>query len=213
MYPCTYCNGFLGHSFKKLLRHIKFIHSHEPNFSITCSDCGRSFRKFALYKTHIRREQAKKEQDGRDAQEEDFDAEIEDQDNGSDGERYSDEEREADNHIADITRFIALFILKTKEENRLNQQAINSILFNTEDVVESSLQCLKEKISTCLANNNIQIADVYGLSEILGEPSLFSRAKEAPANEYLQVQYFVEHFDLVVRITLHLISSLYIRKP
>ena len=43
MFPCTFCTKFLGHSFKRLLQHIKFIHSHEPNFSITRSDCGRSF--------------------------------------------------------------------------------------------------------------------------------------------------------------------------
>lgn len=49
MFPCTFCKEFLGHSFKRLLRHIKFIHSHEPNVSITYSDCGRSFRKFASW--------------------------------------------------------------------------------------------------------------------------------------------------------------------
>ena len=52
MFPCTFCTKFLGHSFKRLLQHIKFIHSHEPNFSITRSDCSRSFRKFASW-THI----------------------------------------------------------------------------------------------------------------------------------------------------------------
>ena len=47
-----FATKFLGHSFKRLLQHIKFIHSHEPNFSITRSDCSRSFRKFASW-THI----------------------------------------------------------------------------------------------------------------------------------------------------------------
>jgi len=85
-----------------------------------------------------------------------------------------------------MANFIALFILKTKEENRLNQQAIISILVNAEDVVESSLQCLKEKINSCLLNNDIQVTDIRRLSDILEEPSFFSRAKEPLATEYLQ---------------------------
>ena len=199
MFPCTFCNEFLGHSFKRLLRHIKFIHSHEPNFSITCSDCGRSFRKFASYKTHMRRELAKKKP----AERGDPDPEeaLDPDDyivNGSSDESDSEEGRDAGNRVDDMTNFIALFILKTKEENRLNQQVINSILLNAEDVVESSLQCLKEKISTCLLNNDIQITDIRGLSDILEEPSFFSRAKQPLATEYLQAKYFIEHFDLVV---------------
>lgn len=91
-----------------------------------------------------------------------------------------------------------MFILKTKEENQLSQQTIDAILANTEHVVESSVQCLKDKIGKCLANNNIEIEPVDGLGDILEEPCVFSRAKEPLSNEYLQVKYFLENFDLVV---------------
>lgn len=96
-----------------------------------------------------------------------------------------------------------MFILKTKEENQLSQQSIDSILANTEDVVETSLQYLKDKISNCLADSNIQIEDVNGLADVFKEPCVFSRAKEPLANEYLQVKYFLENFDLVVRTRSH----------
>lgn len=204
MYSCPICSGFLGHSFKKLLSHIKFIHSHQPNFSITCGECGRSFRKFSSFKTHIRREQSKK--DLAERTEEDFEDVEEYDDNSSDVERDSDEEHEAGDHIHDITKFLALFILKTKEENQLSQQAMDAILANTEDVVESSLQCLKDKIRTCLANSDIQIGDVNGLNEVFSEPSVFSRAKEPLGNEYLQVRYFLQNFHLVVRFLRHCIN-------
>jgi len=198
MYSCPLCSGFLGHSFKKLLSHIKFIHSHEANFSITCGNCGRSFRKFASFKTHIRREQEKTEQGERTVLEEEV-ADEYNNDELSDFEPDYDEEQEVGDHISDITKFLALFILKTKEENQLSQQAMDAILGNTEDVVESSLQCLKDKIRTCLANNDICIGDVHGLSEVLSEPSIFSRAKEPLGNEYLQAKYFMQNFHLVVR--------------
>jgi len=195
MYSCTFCSGFLGHSFKKLLSHIKFIHSHEPNFAITCGDCGQSFRKFASFKTHIRRERAKK---ALAEHPEEADTEVDDYEVDDDGEQDADEEQGAENYIGDVTKFLALFILKTKEENQLSQQTIDAILANTEDVVESSVQCLKDKIRKCLANNNIEIEAVDGLGDILEEPCVFSRAKEPLSNEYLQVKYFLENFDLVV---------------
>lgn len=95
-----------------------------------------------------------------------------------------------------------MFILKTKEENQLSQQTIDSILANTEDVVESSVQCLKDKITKCLADNNIEIEEVEGLGDVLKEPCVFIQAKEPLANEYLQVKYFLENFNLVVRASL-----------
>lgn len=195
MYSCTFCSGFLEHSFKKLLSHIKFIHSHELNFAITCGDCGQSFRKFNSVKTHIRRERAKK---ALAEHPEEADIEVDDNEVDDDSEQDSDEEQGTENYVADVTKFLALFILKTKEENQLSQQTIDAILANTEDVVESSVQCLKDKIRKCLAKNEIEIEAVDGLGDILEEPCVFSRAKEPLANEYLQVKYFLENFHLVV---------------
>ena len=65
-------------------------------------------------------------------------------------------------HINEMSRSLALFILKTKEEQQLSQQSINAIKENTEDLVEGSLQNLKDKITTCLERNGIQIADIDG---------------------------------------------------
>ena len=199
MFPCPYCAGFLGRTFKKLLSHIKFNHSHEPNFCITCADCGKSFRKFASFKSHLQREEKRKEQAAilPPHLEENDDHEYSD-----DGD--SDEEEEPENYIEDLTRFLALFILKTKEENQLSQQTINAIIENTGDLVESSLEALKKNIRSCLKDNDIEIADVEGLSDVLEQPSAFSQAKEPLTNEYLQVRYFVENFNFVVSITSYL---------
>ena len=55
MFPCCYCSSFDGSSFKKLLNHIKFIYSHEPDFLISCGDCGQSFNKFNSFRSHLNR--------------------------------------------------------------------------------------------------------------------------------------------------------------
>ena len=97
-----------------------------------------------------------------------------------------------------MTRFLALFILKTKEENQLSQQTINAILDNTGDLVDSSLVEMKNKVVACLQSSGIEIADVEGLSGVLDEPSIYSQAKQRLQNEYQQMKYFVENFNFVV---------------
>ena len=123
MYSCTFCSGFLGHSFKKPFSHIKFIHSHEPNFAKTCGDCGRSFRKFNSFKTHIRRERAKK---ALTEHPEEADTEVDDNEVDDDSEQDSDEEQETENYVGDVTKFLALFIFLKKLKKKTN--SVNKLL-------------------------------------------------------------------------------------
>lgn len=199
-YTCCFCSRFVVGTFKKLLSHIKFSHSHEPNFLITCADCGRSFKKFNSFKSHIQRKHTKKD-------------ELEDV-NGNDADSPEDEvdtssdipDDDPKQYINEMTRSLALFILKTKEEQQLTQQSINAIIENTEDLVDSSLQNLKDNITTCLERNGVQIAEIDGLGDVLQQPSTFSLAKQGLANEYQQLQYFKETFKLVVRYSYSIIA-------
>ena len=72
-YFCPYCGNYTGGKFNPHLRHIKYHHSQEPNFSITCEDCGQKC-----------------------------------------------------DTVEELTRFLALFILKMKETNGLSQQALDN---------------------------------------------------------------------------------------
>ncbi|XP_058961485.1 uncharacterized protein [Pocillopora verrucosa] len=196
MHSCPYCTSFLGRSFKKLLHHIKFIHSHEPNFSITCRQCGQSFRKFNSFKSHIQREEKKNALLNFANVSEQGDEDVEDE-NSDEEDGEDNDSNEDTNYVDDVTRFLALFILKTKEENQLSQQTINAILDNTGDLVDSSLVEMKNKVVACLQSSGIEIADVEGLSGVLDEPSIYSQAKQRLQNEYQQMKYFVENFNFV----------------
>ena len=114
---------------------------------------------------------------------------------------HQDETQES---AASMTRFVALFILKIKEENQLNQKVINSILENTEFRMEQSFDDFKNDIKFWLAKNNIDISNINGLRDVLDQKSLFSRARKPLETEYMQVKYFVENFNFVVSITVHL---------
>jgi hypothetical protein len=203
MYVCTFCGEYALNE-KKLLHHIKFLHSHEPNFALPCRLCGQIFKKFDSYKSHLRR----KHDGTNDLQDdqEDLHQEFEQLNDSGVGHEIdantdddSEEEEENETNMIDrITRFIALFILKTKEENQLNQPTMSSILNNTETLVDESLQVFKEEVKTCLQNNGINTADVDGLEDILNRRSVFSEALTPISTEYHQVKYFVENFNFVV---------------
>ena len=161
---------------------------------ISCGHCNHTFRKFESFKSHLRRKHRF------------ADAAVEDHiqnenlhfNNGDEGdELVNEDEQGADEKM---TRFIALFILKIKEENQLTQVAVDAILGHTESLVEQSLQIFKDKVRSCLDENNIDIAEIEGLSGILDESSAFSKAMSPVANEYLQVKYFVEKSSFVASI-------------
>lgn len=201
MFSCPYCAECNAITFKKLLRHIRFVHSCEPNFSVSCGVCNQTFRKFESFKSHLRR---KHNGENNHVPLEILNGDLEqdptsgdNSDNENDNENGQETGQES---LEDMTRFIALFILKTKEENQLSQQVLNSIMDNTESLVEQSLEAYKNEIVSCLATNGIDILNIDGLNEVLEGPSLFSRAKTPLATEYLQVKYFVEKFNFVVSI-------------
>lgn len=205
VFSCCYCSSFDGSSFKKLLNHIKFIHSHEPNFLITCGDCAQSFKKFNSFRSHLNRKHSARKV----VQLERF------HDNAADicseGEDISEENdarEDPKNFVDEMTRSLALFALKTKEEYQLSQPAIDAVLDSTGDLVESSMEHLREEITTCLNRNGIAVADIEGLRDVLQQPSMFTQARQPLMNEYQQVQYFKSNFNFVVSLVLCCVNFL-----
>ena len=86
-----------------------------------------------------------------------------------------------------MTRSLTLFALKTKEEYQLSQPAIDAVLDSAGDLVESSMEHLKEQIITCLSRNGIAVADIEGLRDVLQQPSMFTQARQPLINQYQQL--------------------------
>jgi hypothetical protein len=104
-----------------------------------------------------------------------------------------------DTNIEKITKFIALFVLKTKEVNLVSQQAIDSMLDNTKTLVDHCLQTLGGEVKLCLSQNGLNWAEIDGLKEVFNnQSSIYETALGPVANEYLQVKYLVEKLNFVV---------------
>lgn len=135
--------------------------------------CNQCFRKFSPFKSHFRREE-RKEELGRL-----FHAgNANDENNFSGGEKdLQENEEDEEDKVENMKQSLALYLLKTKELNQLSHQALNSILENTSDLVESSLESLKDKIKSCLTANGLELGDINGLTDVLQQPSPFLQAK------------------------------------
>lgn len=146
------------------------MHSNEPNFKISCGHCGKTFQKFESYKSHIRRKHQELKS-----------VEVREQDEPNEPSYVgivdvNKESKTGLNYIENMTRFIALFILKTKEKNQLSQTVMASIMQNTQSLVEESLEVLKGEVRSCLIQNGIDVSSIEGLKEVLQEPGMFSKA-------------------------------------
>ena len=172
MYVCSYCGEFIGKQFSRYLRHIRFVHSNEPNFAISCTYCEISFKRFASFRSHLLRKHKEQCDDHEDNTLPDEDNTlISDEDNhGSDDDddMYAENPDETcdDTSVENITRFIALFVLQTKEVNMVSQQTINSILDNTKTLVGHCLEALSKDVKSCLAQNGLNWTQIDGLKEV-----------------------------------------------
>ena len=122
----------------------------------------------------------------------------ENMEDGLDGEVDMDPHNAHDS--VELTRFLSLFILKTKETNSLSQQAVNAITSNTAELVKFSWNTLKSDILQCLHENGISVNTVNGLENLLERKSAFCLANERLSTEYLQMKYFAEKFNFIVSI-------------
>lgn len=212
IYVCPYCGESIGKNFRRYLRHIRFVHSNEPNFSISCIYCEKSFKKFTSFKSHLQRKhQEQLHENNALVDEVNHEPYLSgsDNDNDPDHQDQAHEQRNDDQvtepegiddtSIENITKFIALFVLQTKEVNMVSQQAIDSILDNTKTLVEHCLETLTTDVKSCLAQNGLNWTEIDGLSEVFDNKTRkYQKALDPVATEYLQVKYMVEKLNYVV---------------
>ena len=227
MYVCNYCGEFTGKQFSRYLRHIKFVGSNEPNFRISCTHCEKSFKKFQSFRLHLQRKH--KHEYNFTADEGDEENFLDDGDDavgmlseneggeeggmlsenegGEEGGMLSENEDEnpddsnEDTSIENITKFIALFVLKTKEVHMVSQPTIDSILDNTKTLVGHCLESLSRDVKSCLAQNGVDWTQIDGLKEVFkNQEEKYQKALDPICTEYLQVKYIVDKLHYVVSI-------------
>ena len=199
------CIDKIFETFSSLLSHIRAVHSHEPNFSITCGLKGcktphRKYHVWSSYTSHLTRchgeEYAAKEKNT-ECQNLNGNSEFEDDPicgsttHSDDGEECDQPDAGSSETRESIMRNLANFIVKTQETNKLSKKATFEVLDETLHLVERNVDNFKRKIVECTE-------DVRGLKELLSEESEFLQAYQHIGNKRKLRDYPVEEMDMVV---------------
>lgn len=192
------------------MAHIRRTHSHDPNFLITCGipGCCKTYRLFSSFESHIYRnhselleeetEQASDEDisDQEDLECPDYPDVLSSMDESDDSESVDEDNEE---EIREKThRNMALFMLKTRECNRLSQTAMNNVMDETRHLVSMSVKHFQSRVEKCVTQSGIEVSDVDGLRELLAEKPAAVEAIQTLSSSWRELNYLREHFKFVV---------------
>ena len=153
---CSLCYSFASPNFETVLRHIRSIHSFEPNFHITCgvNGCPQTYTSNRSYRKHILKTHGSwvKESDSgchREEENEDFDL-----NNNSPQSSFCETVEKPAMYDA------ALFILKAKEVRRISQRALNGILCDVSELQRNRIMSLANEVNQGLVDMNAKVDDI-----------------------------------------------------
>ena len=147
MYVCTICNLFAGNSFSTVLRHMG-THRFDPGLHIRCGIdyCTDHYRNFESYQSHVYRKHREALSVSNPTSTQGLVnggmGEDEDGDTGA-GEidRWPGDERET--MEPDPKRLAALFLLKTREERKITQVALDGIVQDFRSIWRDAMERLQ----------------------------------------------------------------------
>ena len=200
-----------------MLSHLIRVHSSDLNFSVKCDvpECQRTFRKPRSYQSHLRRQHGDfdinspiRARDGREVGEqweEDEEMPMEVVEDG-----LVNEEGLYDNledGLNEKKRMDALFLLQTKEANRLTQKATDNIMAGATALVKNTVELLRMGVQNRLDSAGLRFEAVPGLTELFNDEHVISNPFRHVNTEHKQSAYFKENFNLVVSIDIRIVVS------
>lgn len=154
MYVCTICNSFVGQTFSATLRHMG-SHHFDPGLLIQCgiNSCTEQYKNFGSFRSHVYRKHrevlvsvdggdstfAPIENLGMSGVEYQMNSEADGTD--SDG----DELQTSIQFNDDPERLAALFLLKTREEHKVTQTALNGVVRDFQGIWKDVMERLQVK--------------------------------------------------------------------
>lgn len=191
MFICSICNLFRGNTYAAVLRHIGEIHRHDPALHIRCGihRCPQTYGNYESFRSHVYR----KHRDALHQQPTTSSACDDLPSDNEDGDDYS----ELGPSQPDIKNGGAKFLLKTRDQNRVPQSTLNTIISDLKGLWTLSMESVKDKVQKCLqSNDELSLMDCFDDSFPL----------DGLQTEYQQLHYYKEHFNYLVSLTMPIIQ-------
>ena len=188
---CPYCQ-FFAPSDQLLTKHVRLVHSHDPDFRIQCEQCLRTFKNYRTFQNHILQHRSEPLINPNSLNE--IENDCSEAFEGTDDEGEDDSCVHADFSIKDYS---ARWILKTGETRYLTRTAITGIVEDVSDMVKVIVDNLHTDIDNLMLQFGINTSDIEGYTEIF---SNHSSPFDGLSTFYQQIQYYKSNFALVVSI-------------
>ena len=198
---CPLCDSFAATTVKGVVHHIGLVHSNEPGFRITCGvgGCTRTYTKFNSYKKHmyvkhgeVMRVTVTASREGQ------CNLDMDVLDHCSSFPSIDEGTHEtSDVYVALRDRNTALFVLNAREILKISQSSMNHLLGDISTYIDMIKNRLIQNVDLLIREKGIcmteQLQTICNSSDVSDPFSGFR-------TEYLQKQYFIRHFNLVVSI-------------
>ena len=193
---CPLFDSFAAPTLKGVVCHIGVVHSLEPGFRVTCGvdGCTKSYVKFVSYKKDV----YVRHRDAWSVDQRECDISLP----GSETIRCDSpmtEGNDKEESVAQLQRSSALFILKAREIHKIPQTSLDSLLGDISTFIDVIRSRLLQSITEELKEKRIDMEqDLLALSN---SPDI-ANPFDGLHTEYLQHQYFIKYFNLVVSINI-----------
>lgn len=199
MFVCSICNLFGGHTFAAVLRHIGEIHRYDPGLVIRCGigQCPQTYTKYESFRSHVyrkHRETIHSLSSANSASEGvcNFPESTEYYNQGDD---VMSDIQAIEASAPDVKQSGAMFLLKTREEHRIPQSTLNKIVNDMKGLWMSSIELVRGNVKRSMCHSNKE-AECEKLMKSLDD----SFPLIGLETEYLQLNYYKEHFNYLVSV-------------
>ena len=197
-FSCDFCNFSCRRTeSKNFFKHLANFHSNDPNFNVYCASCPQSFKKVNTLQKHFYRVH-------KDAWLPDGNGENDDFDGNNGHEDFRDQPpldfpaAQVDSQKI-LKQHVAKFLLRSKEEGKLTQTALDIVTESTKLLLNEYLDIVKKAIISKMTNgnNNLPLHELTNEVEKLFEvDDVFGELN----SHHKQRSYYLENFNLLVSI-------------
>ena len=185
------------------LRHIELFHAHRPHFRLSCgiSGCRRTFYNFGTFRNHISDwHRCDANPCNQEASQNDL-AEVEDT-GMMEGELDQDidvtHDQPHDTLPSMIQKSSALFLMGLKEENKLTQTALQSVIEGITSLNRIRLSAMHADVSRLLREADLSASSIPGLNELFNSEGPYGSPFLGLETQHQQLCFYKTHFQFVV---------------
>ena len=208
-YRCNLCVHFTCQTLRSLISHLGRVHKNDNGFHVLCGidSCARTYKNFFSLRNHFIRKHGailngeQEPDDLENLHDGEIDEDSVDANDGygeNDGADDNDEPFNFEGQVLANKKSNVLSLLQLKDEGKIPQTVVESVIRNTTQIVDDNVELLKSGLEQCLNNADLRMEDIPGMSELFDNDNQIRKPFGECHNDASQLQFCKNNFGLVV---------------